>query len=94
MRRQARDMPRKLPNAPPPGRHGTGWAPAVIARNHRTLITRHWRRPVMMGTIVSAIKERKMLEFEYGGHLRIAEPHVAGTAGAKRRPSLAYLLRL
>lgn len=43
----------------------------------------------MMDTIRSAIRERRMLEFSYGGHARIAEPHVAGIKGG-REGMLAY----
>lgn len=43
----------------------------------------------MMDTIRSAIRERRMLEFFYGGHTRIAEPHVAGIKDG-REGILAY----
>ena len=31
--------------------------------------------------IVNAIRNKKMIEFDYGGHHRIAEPHVYGRNG-------------
>lgn len=43
----------------------------------------------MMDTIRAAIRGRRMLEFTYGGHTRIAEPHVAGIKG-DREGMLAY----
>lgn len=43
----------------------------------------------MMDTIRSAIRECRMLKFAYGGHSRIAEPHVAGIKDG-REGMLAY----
>lgn len=43
----------------------------------------------MMDTIRSAIREHRMLEFSYGGRVRIVEPHVAGIKGG-RQGMLAY----
>ena len=31
--------------------------------------------------IVNAVRNKKMIEFDYGGHHRIAEPHVYGRNG-------------
>ncbi|MGO9180491.1 MAG: hypothetical protein ACLQHS_14705 [Candidatus Limnocylindrales bacterium] len=32
--------------------------------------------------LAGAIRERRMIEFDYGGHHRVAEPHVYGRNGA------------
>lgn len=35
----------------------------------------------MQGLIEQAIREKKLLQFAYGGHPRIVEPHVLGVNG-------------